>query len=401
MIEDFKNRLQKVLHKCKHNFGGNSQAIVELVDLILNFAIKVRASDLHIEPFQNYLRVRYRIDGHLHELHEMLPIDVASSFISRIKILARMDTTATFSPLDGAINFSDVEMRVATMPSFKAESLTIRLLDRAQGLQNISDLGFLSANEKIFRKMISESSGMIILTGPMNSGKSTTLYAALRELNQPTRSIMTLEDPIEQHIDGVSQIQVNDKVGLTFAAGLRAMLRMDCNCLMVGEARDAETSQIAVRAALTGHLIFTTLHASDSCSAVFRLVEMGVEPYLLASTLKGIVAQRLVRRLCIDCRKKVAASAAEKKILGVDEIFKPVGCEKCGGTGFFGRMALHEILEADKTLRELILKSRDLDRIRAAALSSGLKTLREDGLEKVRAGLTTLEELQVISEDGF
>ena len=170
---------------------------------------------------------------------------------------------------------------------------------------------------------------------------------------------------------------------------------------MVGEARDAETSQIAVRAALTGHLIFTTLHASDSCSAVFRLVEMGVEPYLLASTLKGIVAQRLVRRLCIDCRKKVAASAAEKKILGVDEIFKPVGCEKCGGTGFFGRMALHEILEADKTLRELILKSRDLDRIRAAALSSGLKTLREDGLEKVRAGLTTLEELQVISEDGF
>lgn len=394
MHEDFKEQLKKLLHRNRHNFGGTSQATVQLVDLILSFAVQVRASDLHIEPFQDFLRVRYRIDGHLHELHEPLPIDLSAAFISRIKILARMDTTSTFSPLDGAIKFGNVEMRVASMPSFKAESLTIRLLDIAQGLKNISDLGFSAANEKIFLKMISATSGMVILTGPMNSGKSTTLYAALRELNQPARSIMTLEDPIEQHIEGVSQIQVNEKAGLTFATGLRAMLRMDCNCLMVGEARDAETSQIAVRAALTGHLIFTTLHAGDSCSAVFRMIEMGVEPYLLASTLKGIVAQRLVRRLCTDCRKKFAANDAEKKILDVEEIYKPVGCDKCGGTGYFGRIALHEILSVDKVLRELILKSRDLDKIREAAVRSGLKSLQEDGFEKVRAGLTTLEEVQ-------
>jgi len=401
MIEEFKNQLTKVLHRCKHNFGGNSQSIAELVNLILDFAVKVRASDLHIEPFQKYLRVRYRIDGHLHELHEPIPIELSPLFISRIKILARIDTTTMFTPLDGAIKFGNVEMRVATMPSFKAETVTIRLLDSTQGLHNISDLGFLPENEKIFRKMISAPSGMVVLTGPMNSGKSTTLYAALRELNQPTRSIMTLEDPIEQHLEGVSQIQVNEKVGLTFAKGLRAMLRMDCNCLMVGEARDAETSKIAVRAALTGHLIFTTLHAGDSCSAVFRLVEMGVEPYLLASTLQGIVAQRLVRRLCLNCRKKVASSVAEKKFLGVDEVYKPVGCEKCGGTGFLGRIALHEILLVDKTLRELILKSRDLDKIRAAATAGGLKTLRDDGLEKVRAGVTTPEEVQIISSDSL
>ena len=393
MAENFHEQLKKILHQSRHNFGGNSQSIVQLVDLILNFAVRMRASDLHIEPFQNFLRIRYRIDGYLHELHEHLPINIAGAFSSRIKILAGMDTTAIFSPLDGAINFGDVEMRVASMPAFSGESLTIRLLDTAQNLQNISDLGFTQANEKLFRKMISESSGMIILTGPMNSGKSTTLYAALRELNQPAKSIMTLEDPIEQHIEGITQIQVNEKVGLTFASGLRAMLRMDCNCLMVGEARDAETSQIAIRSALTGHLIFTTLHAGDSCSAVFRLIEMGVEPYLLASTLKGIVAQRLVRKLC-TCKKEVVADEVEQKILGAEKIFKPVGCEKCGGTGFFGRIALHEILQVDKVLREMILKSRDLDKIRDIALERGLKTLSTDGFEKVRAGLTTLEEVQ-------
>ena len=375
-LENFKERLHKLIHQASHNFGGNSQAIVQIVDLILEFAIKMRATDLHIEPFEDFLRVRYRIDGHLHELHEPLPLKYAPALISRIKILARMDTTAAFSPLDGAIKFGETEMRVASMPSFGAESLTIRLLDTARNLNNISDLGFTAANEKIFRKMLTETSGMIILTGPMNSGKSTTLYAALRELNKPTRAIMTLEDPIEQHISGVSQVQVNEKAGLTFAAGLRAMLRMDCNCMMVGEARDAETSKIAVRAALTGHLIFTTLHAKDSCSAVFRMIEMGVEPYLLASTLKGVIAQRLVRRVCPNC--------------------KAAGCEKCGGTGFFGRIALHEILRVDRKIRELILYSRDLEKIRESALAGGLKNLAADGFEKVRAGLTTSEEIDRI-----
>ena len=383
-MKDFDEQLRKLIHMERHNFAGSSsRAIVELVNLLFNFAIKIRASDLHIEPFEKSLRVRYRIDGQLQELHQPLPLHLSDALTARIKILARMDTTAAFLPLDGAIQFGNVEMRVATMPSFGAESLTIRLLDSSLELHNLRDLGFTIANEKIFRQMIDSAKGMIILTGPMNSGKSTTLYAALRELNQPTRSIMTLEDPIEQHVEGISQVQVNEKTGLTFAAGLRAMLRMDCNVLMVGEARDAETSKIAVRAALTGHLIFTTLHANDSCSAVFRMLEMGVEPYLLAATLNGVVAQRLVRRLCPHC----------KKILS-DGTFKAVGCEHCRGTGYSGRIALHEILRVDKNLRSLILNSRNLDEIKTFALESGLKTLEDDALEKVRAGLTTLDEIR-------
>jgi len=383
-MNDFDEQLRKLIHRERHNFAGSSsRAIVELVNLIFDFAIKIRASDLHIEPFEKSLRVRYRIDGHLQELHQPLPMHLAEPLTSRIKILARMDTTAAFLPLDGAIQFGNVEMRVASMPSFGAESLTIRLLDSSLQLHNLKDLGFTATNEEIFRQMINAAAGMIILTGPMNSGKSTTLYASLRELNQPSRSIMTLEDPIEQHVEGISQVQVNEKTGLTFAAGLRAMLRMDCNVLMVGEARDAETSKIAVRAALTGHLIFTTLHANDSCSALFRMLEMGVEPYLLAATLNGVVAQRLVRRLCPHCKK-----------ISPDGTFTAVGCEHCRSTGYSGRIALHEILRVDKNLRSLILNSRDLDEIRTCALDNGLKILSDDALEKVRAGLTTLAEIQ-------
>lgn len=384
MNTEFDEQLRKLIHRERHNFAGSSsRAIVELVNLIFDFAIKMRASDLHLEPFEKSLRIRYRIDGQLQELHQPLPLNLADALTSRIKILARMDTTAAFLPLDGAIRFGNVEMRVASMPSFGAESLTIRLLDASLELHNLRDLGFTENNEKLFQQMIDSAAGMIILTGPMNSGKSTTLYAALREINQPTRSIMTLEDPIEQHIDGINQVQVNEKTGLTFAAGLRAMLRMDCNVLMVGEARDAETSKIAVRAALTGHLIFTTLHANDSCSAVFRMLEMGVEPYLLAATLNGVVAQRLVRKLCPHCKKICA-----------DGTFEAVGCSECRGTGYSGRIALHEILRVDKNLRSLILNSRDLDEIKDFAINTGLKTLADDALEKIRAGLTSVSEVR-------
>ena len=398
-MKNFQENLHKLLHQARHNFGGDYQAIAKIVDEIFNFAIKIRASDIHIEPLEDFLRIRYRIDGHLHEFHEKIPISLANNFISRIKILARMDTTNNFSPLDGAIQFGNVEMRVATIPTKNYESLTIRVLDTSKQLHNLSDLGFSQKNLKIFQKAISATSGMIILTGPMNSGKSTTLYAALRELNKPSRSIMTLEDPIEQNIDGITQVQINEKVGLNFAAGLRAMLRMDANCLMVGESRDAETSRIAVRAALTGHLIFTTLHAGDSCSAVFRMIEMGVEPYLLASTLKCVVAQRLVRKICPNCKKLVPTNNFEKNLLNVENIFKPVGCEICNGTGYLGRIALHEILIVEKSVRDLILYSKDLDKIRDAAINSGLETLKFDAFEKIRAGLTTFEEVHRILGD--
>ena len=381
-MNDFDEQLRKLIHMERHNFAGSSsRAIVELVNLLFDFAIKMRASDLHIEPFEKSLRVRYRIDGQLQKLHEPLPLSLAEPLTSRIKILAHMDTTAAFLPLDGAIRLENVEMRVASMPSDGAESLTIRLLDASPELHNLKELGFTSTNEKIFRQMIDSAAGMIILTGPMNSGKSTTLYAALRELNRPTRSIMTLEDPIEQRVEGISQVQVNEKTGLTFAAGLRAMLRMDCNVLMVGEARDADTSKIAVRAALTGHLIFTTLHANDSCSALFRMLEMGVEPYLLAATLNGVVAQRLVRKLCTQCGGK--------------------GCKHCRGTGYSGRIALHEILRVEKNLRSLIRMSRDLDEIKSSALDAGLKTLADDAAEKIRAGLTTPAEVRRVLGSDF
>ena len=398
-MKNFQENLHKLLHQARHNFGGDYQAIAKIVDEIFNFAIKIRASDIHIEPLEDFLRIRYRIDGHLHELHEQIPISLATNFIARIKILAKMDTTNNFSPLDGAIQFGNVEMRVATIPTKNYESLTIRVLDTSKQLHNLSDLGFSQKNLKIFQKAISETSGMIILTGPMNSGKSTTLYAALRELNNPSRSIMTLEDPIEQNIDGITQIQINEKVGLNFAAGLRAMLRMDANCLMVGESRDAETSRIAVRAALTGHLIFTTLHAGDSCSAVFRMIEMGVEPYLLASTLKCVVAQRLVRKICPNCKKLIPTNNFEKNLINVENIFKPVGCEICNGTGYLGRIALHEILIVEKSVRDLILYSKDLEKIRDAAINSGLETLKFDAFEKIRAGLTTFEEVHRILGD--
>ena len=378
-MNDFDEQLRKLILRERHNFAGNSsRAIVELVNMLFDFAIKLRASDIHIEPFESALRVRYRVDGLLQELHQPLPMYLADALTSRIKILAKMDSTAAFLPLDGAIKYKNVEMRVASMPSFGAESLTIRLLDSTLELKNLKDLGFTAANEKIFRQMINSAAGMIILTGPMNSGKSTTLYAALRELNTPSRSIMTLEDPIEQHIEGISQIQVDEKNNLTFATGLRAMLRMDCNILMVGEIRDAETAKIAVRAALTGHLIFTTLHANDSCSAVFRLLEMGVEPYFLTATLKCVVAQRLIRRICPDCQAK--------------------GCKNCRGTGFIGRITLHEILSVDNALRSLILNSKSLDEIKSSVKH---KNLADDALEKVRAGLTTLEEVRRVLGDNF
>ena len=399
-MDAFKEKFHKLLMQGRHNFGGSHQTVPAIVDEILNFAVNIRASDIHFEPVESFLRVRYRVDGHLLELHEPIPKELSGVITSRIKILASMDTTTIFLPLDGAIRKDGLDMRVAVMPSRGADSVTIRLMNSAATLQKISDLGFTPKNEKIFRQEIAKTSGMIILTGPMNSGKSTTLYAALRELNQPSRSIMTLEDPIEQVIEGVSQVSVNEKQGLTFAAGLRAMLRMDCNCLMVGEVRDKETAQIAVRAALTGHLVFTTLHASESCSALFRMIEMGVEPYLLASVLKCVVAQRLVRRLCPHCKELKVANEIERELIGAEEIFQPVGCAECNGTGYLGRLALHEVLRVGKSLRDVILNERDLDKIRAVALNAGLETLRADGVAKIRAGLTTLEEVRsVLGED--
>ena len=276
-------------------------------------------------------------------------------------------------------------------------------MDVSEKLKNIAELGMSEETEKIFRKLVHSPSGMFIVTGPMNSGKSTSLYAALRELNTGEQHIMTLEDPIEQFVDGVNQMEVIEKVGLTFASGLRSMLRMDCNIIMVGEARDTETAQIAIRAALTGHLILTTLHAKDSCSAIFRLLEMDVEPYLLAATLTGVMSQRLVRRICPHCKQayKVEADSIEAKALGHHyktgmSLYKGVGCDHCRHTGFNGRIAIHEILEVNEEIRKLILKFNDVEDLRHVALAGNFTTMFEDGLQKVVEGLTTINEIKKV-----
>ena len=402
--------LQKLTRQIIHNISRTSQnldnsPIVRLINLILTTAVEEQATDIHIEPQRENLRIRYRLDGVLCELHKPLDAAITQTLIARIKIMSAMDTTKYQTPLDGHIDFDykgrKIDMRVASIPIKYGETVVIRLMDVSEKLKNIDELGMSKNTEKIFRELIHAPSGMFIVTGPMNSGKSTSLYAALRQLNTGEQHIMTLEDPIEQLVDGVNQMEVIERTGLSFASGLRSMLRMDCNVIMVGEARDTETAQIAVRAALTGHLILTTLHAKDSCSAIFRLLEMNVEPYLLAATLTGVMSQRLVRRICPHCRQsyELNANSIEAKILGKYyknglTLYKGMGCNHCRHTGFSGRIAIHEILEIDEEIRKLILNLNDVEALRRMAISKNFTTMFDDGLQKVIAGLTTIEEIQ-------
>lgn len=408
--KELDSTLQKLSRQIIHNINRTSQnldnsPIVRLINLILNQAIESEATDIHIEPQKDNLRIRYRLDGVLCELHQPLDAAITQMMIARLKIMSDMDTTKHQVPLDGHIDYDyngrKIDMRVASIPIKYGENIVIRLMDVSEKLKNIDELGMSEHTEKIYRRLIHSPSGMFIVTGPMNSGKSTSLYAALRELNTGEQHIMTLEDPIEQFVDGVNQMEVIEKTGLTFASGLRSMLRMDCNIIMVGEARDTETAQIAIRAALTGHLILTTLHAKDSCSAIFRLLEMDVEPYLLAATLTGVMSQRLVRRICPHCKQnyEVEADSIEAKILGQHYkrgmlLYKGAGCSHCRHTGFSGRIAIHEILEVNDAIRKLILNFEDIEDLRRAALAGNFISMFEDGLYKVVEGLTTINEIQ-------
>ena len=410
--QDFTRLAGQVLHSMQeHTSPPNGPhyteraPIVRLADSLLEHAVDLRASDLHIEPQKDALRFRYRVDGLLRECHAPLSPKLQPLLTSRLKIMAKMDTSEHQKPLDGHIvyNYRDrkLDFRVASMPVQYGETIVLRILNAEHELRSISELGMTEQNEKLFRRLIHAPSGLLIVTGPMNSGKSTALYAALDELNLPERHIMTLEDPVEQQIQGIDQIEVREKSGLTFARGLRSMLRMDADCMMIGEARDAETAQIAIRAALTGHLLLTTLHAGNSCAALYRLLEMGVQPYLLAATANGIVAQRLVRRLCPSCSEayEVPPDSPEALFLrehgcGERHFFRAAGCETCRGTGFLGRIALHEILTLDDTLRSCILHRESMEIFQRTAKSRGLRTLLTDGLEKAAQGATTLSEVR-------
>ena len=375
--------------------------VVEFVDRMIAEALRLRASDIHIEPFEGAVRIRYRVDGSLLETHAPIPREVHAFLLARLKVMAHLESVERRVAQDGRISYMPpeggeaVDLRLATLPLLAGEKAVLRILNRSHALLSVGNLGFSVQNEMIFRRLCHQPGGMVLITGPVNSGKTTTLYAALSEINTPERNIMTIEDPPEYRIEGVNQIQVNKKTGMTYAAGLRAMLRSDIDEIVLGEIRDAETAEMAVRAALTGHLLFSTLHTKDAVGAVFRLLDMGVPTYLLAAALTGVVAQRLVRRLCPHCREpsEEALPAWARRAGTEGQLWRPVGCAACGGTGFRGRLALHELFAVDASIQQAILCRAGLEEMRSLARGQGMMALAEDGAEKALAGMTTLSEV--------
>jgi general secretion pathway protein E len=386
--------------------------VIRLVNQMLVRALESRASDVHIEPFENQLKVRYRIDGILHEA-EPPPRQLKAAVISRLKVLAQLNIAERRLPQDGRIKIrlagKDVDLRIATVPTLYGESVVIRLLERGQIFTQLEALGFPPAILQLFGEMILKPHGMILVTGPTGSGKTTTLYGALQKINDPGKKIITIEDPVEYQLAGVNQIHVKPQIGLTFANGLRSIVRQDPDVIMVGEIRDSETAEIAVQAALTGHLVFSTLHTNDAAGAISRLLEMGVQDYLLSSSLLGVLAQRLVRRLCMTCRREVTFSgfeAHELELRGQNgdvpkTVWEAVGCSECSGTGYLGRVGIFELLPATPAICKIIVQRADAGAIRNLAVQQGMRLLREDGWDKVRQGITTLAEvLRVTREEG-
>ena len=375
--------------------------VVEFVDRMIAEALRLRASDIHIEPFEGAVRIRYRVDGSLLETHAPIPREVHAFLLARLKVMAHLESVERRVAQDGRISYvppeggEAVDLRLATLPLLAGEKAVLRILNRSHALLSVGNLGFSVHNETLFRRLCHQPGGMVLITGPVNSGKTTTLYAALSEINTPERNIMTIEDPPEYRIEGVNQIQVNKKTGMTYAAGLRAMLRSDIDEIVLGEIRDAETAEMAVRAALTGHLLFSTLHTKDALGAVFRLLDMGVPAYLLAAALTGVVAQRLVRRLCPHCREpsEEALPAWAEGASSTGRLWRAAGCAACGGTGFLGRLALQELLVVDAALQQAIVHRAGLEEMRELAKRQGMRTLAEDGIEKALQGRTTLSEV--------
>ncbi len=381
--------------------------IIRLINAVLTEAVKDNASDIHIEPFENRLVVRFRVDGVLREVLTSRRA-LAPLVVSRIKVMSKLDIAERRIPQDGRISLRiagrAVDVRVSTLPSGHGERVVMRLLDKQAGKLDLEQLGMSKETQDKFNQLIGKPHGIILVTGPTGSGKTTTLYSGLEEINDDTRNIMTVEDPIEYYIDGIGQTQVNTKVDMTFARGLRAILRQDPDVVMVGEIRDLETAEIAVQASLTGHLVMSTLHTNTAVGAVTRLRDMGVEPFLLSSSLVGVLAQRLVRMLCKDCRRTEEPTERERNLLGLSAtdrapVFKPVGCKECGGSGFRGRTGIYELIALDDAMRTMIHDGASEQELEAFARTLG-PGIRDDGRFKVLAGDTTLEEvLRVTQED--
>jgi type IV pilus assembly protein PilB len=378
--------------------------IVKLANMIIRQAVADRASDIHIEPTEKDLRVRYRIDGVLHEAMRT-PKRVQAGLVSRFKIMADLNIAEKRLPQDGRVTTKlagkEVDLRVATLPTVYGEKIVMRILDKSRAMLNLTDLGFLPDTLARYQTVFKKPYGTILVTGPTGSGKSTTLYATLNVLNDPTKNIITTEDPVEYRLAGINQVQINNKAGLTFAAALRTILRADPDILLVGEIRDRETATIAMEAALTGHLVLSTLHTNDAASTPTRLVEMGLEPYLVSSAVDCVVAQRLIRRLCDKCKEEYAPTQADTLALGWDldgdempeTLFRPKGCNNCGKTGYTGRFALHEVLLISDELSSLIASGGHTEEIKKLAVAQGMLTLRQAGLAHVATGTTSIEEL--------
>ena len=386
-----------------HEASGDDAPIIRLVYLLITEAYKMKASDIHLEPLERRFRVRYRIDGVLREM-ESPPKYLQSNIISRIKIMSRMDLSEKRIPQDGRIQVMvqgvSIDLRVSDIPTTHGESIVMRILDKSSIQLDIPQLGFYTDDQEKIDKIIGLPDGIFLVTGPTGSGKTTSLYAFLNTINTPNRKIITVEDPVEYQLAGINQVQVNPAVQMTFANALRAMLRQAPNIIMVGEIRDLETAEIAINASLTGHLVFSTLHTNDAPSAVTRLIDMGVKPFLVASSVRAIMAQRLVRRVCKKCAQPYTPTADEIRLLGLDEDYinnstfmKGRGCSACGHTGYKGRMGIYEIFILQEEIQSLIYSKAASNVIRDAARKSGMRTLREDGLRKAAAGTTTLAEV--------
>ncbi|MEJ5236929.1 MAG: type II/IV secretion system protein [Limisphaera sp.] len=389
--------------------AAEDASIIRFVNQVLRDAIELRASDVHLEPFEDELRIRYRIDGVLQEIP--VPAQVKRfqpAIVSRVKILSHLNIAEKRLPQDGRIKIrvdnGEVDIRVSVIPMLHGEAVVMRLLRQNATLRGMEELGMAERELRCFRRVLGLPHGIILVTGPTGSGKTTTLYTALQEINDTSRKIITIEDPVEYQLKGVNQIQVSEKAGLTFARGLRSILRHDPDVILVGEIRDTETAQIAVQASLTGHLVFSTLHTNDAPGAVTRLVDMGVEPYLVASSLEAVLAQRLVRVLCRHCKQvdDSAPARAFKAQLGWPEdqpIYRAVGCRECRQTGYFGRHAIFEWMDVTPEIRSMVLKRCSADEIRGAARKAGMRTLAEDGWRLVRMGITTPEEVLRVTKD--
>jgi len=382
--------------------------VVRLVSLLIEEAVNAEASDIHIEPSEENLRVRYRVDGILYDL-EAPPRRLQAAVTSRIKLMAELNIAERRLPQDGRIrmtlNGRRVDIRVSSIPTIHGESIVMRLLDRSSVFLPFDKLGFSPETSVAFDKLINQPNKILLVTGPTGSGKTTTLYAALDKINAPEKKIITIEDPVEYQLKGINQIAVRPKIGLTFAGGLRHIVRQDPDIIMVGEIRDLETAEIAVHAALTGHLVFSTLHTNDAPGAITRLQDMGVEPYLIASVLSGVLAQRLVRRICPHCRVLDVPDPADLVAIGVTsahgvDLFRGAGCDACRKTGYKGRVGIYELFLISEEARSLILRKASTGEIRRLAVERGMISLRDDAWAKARAGLTTVEEiLRVTQED--